>query len=266
MYDYCRKHVRLIGPYLKLGWREVTEYKFNFITNTLNYVIFIILWVAFWSLMTGKLGAIGEWTNPMLIMLVGFAFFNHALWQFTFGTVMIVEDVMDGQLDNYLIRPINPLYALVMKRLSVMDILPALFGLGIILYAIFAYFSLNVLALMLGLMITVLAVVIMQFLFMLAGASVFWFGRNKAFYRLIRSCDPINEYPVNIFGMVAVNFLTFVIPKVFIGTYPVMLLAGKPLSWGLKIFALELGIAAFWGAALYIIWNRGLRRYESHGG
>ena len=55
-------------------------------------------------------------------------------------------------------------------------------------------------------------------------------------------------------------------PKIFIGTYPVLLLTGRTLGWGLKVLATELAIAAFWGVVLVFVWKRGIRRYESHGG
>ncbi len=266
MSNYIIKHAKLMKPYLKLGWHTWIEYKFNFITNTLTYAVFITLWLVFWKLMIGKLGIIGGWTNPMLTMLIGFSFFNSAVWQITWGTVMFANDVIEGKLDNYMVRPINPLFAMIAERLNLASIIPAMFGLGIILYTVSANYSFEILKILLSLAITLFAVFIIHIFFCLAGLSVFWFGKNNAFKIFLRGFNIVDEYPITIFGLIAVNFFTFVMPKIFIGTYPVLLLTNRTLGWGLKVFATELTIAAFWAVVLVFVWKRGIRRYESHGG
>lgn len=266
MSNYIIKHAKLMKPYLKLSWHVWTEYKFNFITNTITYVVFITLWLVFWKLMIGKLGIIGGWTNPMLAMLVGFSFFNSAIWQISWGTVRFINEVMDGRLDNYMVKPINPLFAMIADKLNISSIIPAMFGLGIILYIVSTNYAFDILKILLSLTITMFAVLIFQLFYCLAGLSVFWFGKNDAFKIFLRGFNIIDEYPITIFGLIAVNFFTFVMPKIFIGTYPVLLLTGRTLGWGLKVLATELAIAAFWGVVLVFVWKRGIRRYESHGG
>ena len=70
------------------------------------------------------------------------------------------------------------------------------------------------------------------------------------------------NYPTTIFPNFLRKFLTYVVPVSLIAFVPTLALSGKPT----RHFPLILIFLAVSLMVLYIVYNRGLRRYSSNGG
>ncbi|MBS3147392.1 ABC-2 family transporter protein [Candidatus Woesearchaeota archaeon] len=265
MKSKLRKHLELIIPYSRLSFKKLTEYKFNIITNTLGYLALIITWILFWNFIFGSMPEVAEWKYPMLLMLVGFVYLSDALWQMLWYTVAFYHDISKGNLDLYLVRPIAPLYALVMKEFQFFSILPGLGGIGIIVYTLLNYYSLNIFRLTLALILCLVGVVLVHLLYMSVNSLSFWFGKTTAFRTIFRSFFLLRNYPLDIFSIWVRAGLTFILPFYFTGTAQVKLLLSSN-TWEIATILFYALIAlAIWLSIFLIIWNRGLKRYESSG-
>lgn len=263
--NYILKHIYLLKSYFIIGLRITTEYKFQFITNFLSYLITVGIWIAFWNLLFGKIETIGNWNMPMLIMMVGFFHLNGALWQFCYYTLVVSDEIVRGKIDKYLTRPINPLYGLVMEHFELMALLPLLMALGMIIFIIWKYFSLDVLKLFLALMVNLVSVAIVQVVYCIIGTLSFWFGRTRNITGIYRSFRTAEQFPLDILGSLGQGFFTFIFPAIFMGTYPVLIVVQWELAKSLKILALSLAILFFWLLILIILWRKGVKSYESLG-
>jgi ABC-2 type transport system permease protein len=264
--NYILKHLKLIKPYFSIGLKIATEYKFQFITNFLTYIVVAAIWIFLWSLMFSNIQEIGNWSLPMLIMMVGFFQVAEAIWQFGFYTLGISREIISGRVDKYLVRPINPLYGIIMEKFEIVAFLPLVMGLGIILYANIKYLSLDLIKISLALFTVMIGISILQVIYSLLGILTFWIGDSRGFQRLHRSTRVLNNFPLDIMNKVMTGVLMFLAPIIFFGTYPVLMVTNWPISTSLKIIALAFSILIFWSIVLYFLWKRGIKKYESMGG
>lgn len=259
------KHFKLIKAYARLSFKKMIEYKFIVVTNTLGYLFVMVAWIFFWNLLFGNIKEIGEWKYPMLLLLVGFLYLSDALWQIFWYTISFSSDIMKGNLDVYLVRPIHPLYGLVMREMQLFSLIPAGFGLVLILYASFKYYSVTVINLAIALFMCVIAAAMLGVLYSTIMSLSFWLGKISAVRTVFRSFHIIQKYPLDIFSIAVRNFFTFVVPLYFFGTAQVVAILGSK-QVALQYLMLEIAIFLFWLCVWQFTWTRGVRRYESYGG
>ena len=83
---------------------------------------------------------------------------------------------------------------------------------------------------------------------------------------MYRSFNVGNRFPLNILPTLIKGFYTFIFPGIFLGTYPVLIVAEWGLLTTLKFLGIELLILLFWIIILCFLWGRGVKKYESYGG
>jgi len=265
-FAYVRKHAFMLKRYLAISLVNFSEYKIVFYVNMMQYIILGAVWIIFWGLLISNLEGIAHWRMPMLIMLTGFVYFNQAINDLFWYTFRLDQVIIKGEIETHLVRPVNVLYALVIGKINIADLLPAMIGMGIILYAVFGYFEIMTIKFFLGLLAGLIGVGIIQSIMSIIGALGFWFGNMMSLRMILRSFKMAERYPMDLYAMSIQVFFTFVMPFIFIGTFPVLILTRYTLQESLHILGIEILVFIFWFGLMLFIWNRGVRRYESVGG
>lgn len=260
------KHIKLLKPYARMSFKMMSEYKFAFITNTLQFILFLIIWIVFWKILVLKMGVIGEWNEAMLTMLVGFTFINEALFQITWASQIIPEDIVQGNMDLYLVKPVNPIFAIIMKRLQLFSLGPAIIGISLVLITLINNYESNIIKILISTLVIIFNVIILQLIFLTLGYLSFWFGRTSAFRAIFRSFKQVDRHPTTIFPNNIIIFFTFIIPKIFLGTFPVLILIKFSIKDSLFVLLQIILLTIVWLGINIIVWRKGLKRYESHGG
>ena len=202
----------------------------------------------------------------MLILVVAFFNLNDSIWQFTFYTMGVSYDIMHGEVDKYLTRPINPLFGLVMEHFEMMALLPMLIALGLIIYVTINYFSLDILRFMIAFLVNFVCAMIFNIAYSTLGALSFWFGRTRSLVSIYRSFFTAKSFPIDILNRFMRGFFTFIFPAIFIGTYPVLILTKLSMTDSVLILLLSIVILSVFSIILWIVWTKGVKRYESFGG
>ena len=272
MLSIWKKHSVLIPDYIRLALRREAEYKVGFYTFILNQLISISLWLLFWNVLMSKIGSFGKWNYEHVIVLTGFVAFNAGLWlTFLFIWRMPVE-ILTGALNAHLIKPVHPFLHLIFRRLNLRSFPRMLMGIAIVAYALFHYGLPHDF----GSVTLATATSLLSFLavFMplaMIGLTAFWIGRAEFLRDLFVELFIFQNYPLTEFPRAFIMFFMFVIPLIFSGTMPVVILTKNFGQWSgyiqsLLIFAALLIIVTVQLLAFNWIWRAGLRRYESYGG
>lgn len=259
------KHIRLVRSYVRISFKKSTEYKFNVFTNALGYFSVMVAWIFFWDFLFGNIKELGEWKYPMLLLMIGFLYLSDALWQIFWYTISFSSDIVKGNLDLYLVRPIHPLYALVMKELQLFSLIPAMFGIVLIVYTLTKYYAIAVVNFSIALLMCAVAAALLGVFYSIIMSLAFWLGKISAIRTVFRSFQIMQRYPLDIFSMAVRGFFTFVVPLYFFGTAQVLAVLGSK-STAAGYLMLEVVVFVFWLFVWHMTWSRGVRRYESYGG
>ena len=265
-FHYVRKHAFMLKRYLAISLVNFSEYKIVFYANMIQYIVLGAVWIIFWNLLLGKIEAIAHWKLPMLIMLTGFVYFNQAINDLFWQTFRLDSVITKGEIEKYLVRPVDTLYAITIGKINIADLLPAMIGLGIIVFALVKYYEFMMVKFFLGLLAGVIGVAIIQTIMCIIGTFGFWIGRVASIRMVMRSFKMTERYPMDLYSLSMRAFFTFVMPFIFIGTFPVLMLTQYSIGQGLTILLIELLVFIFWFGVLMILWKRGVQRYESVGG
>jgi len=264
--SYLWKHLSLIRVYSRLSIKKTLEYKFNVVTNTFAYIVLIFVWIYFWDLLFGKMDAIGEWRYPMLVLMLSFTFICDAIWQINYYTTAFFLEIVRGNFDLHLVRPVHPLFNMLMREFRFFPLIPAFFGFGLAIHTLITYFSFEIFNFIIALVICVIAASILGIIYSITSTLSFWFGNQTGIKKLFRSFLLVKRYPIDIFTISVQWVFTFLFPVYFFGTAQVLLLLESNIWISLKYLSWALIVFFAWIGLFTIIWRKGLTRYESNGG
>lgn len=177
--------------------------------------------------------------------------------------------VLRGQLDDYLTKPASPLLLISAKYYETAYI-------GHIILSIILMILVKV-----NLLLTWGLVVWLEYFAFILGATAiymgvsaipslmsFWWGNTDKMTGVFRwSFREIIRYPISIYpGWIRV-ILTIILPYALVNYYPALVLLNKAdkhyHSW---ILLAVVGVGILMLCIIYLLWRKGLKRYESAGG
>lgn len=172
--------------------------------------------------------------------------------------------INEGQLDHFLIRPVDPLLQLLTHDLGLQQATAALSAAGIVAYSLWHLPDMPVWG-PIALPVFVLGgAAIYLGLALLAASSAFWLqDRHGLVWPILSVGDTVSQYPITIFAPSVRLVITWVLPYAFTAFYPATVLMGirtwLPYAWATPVVGLALCLVA------YRLWNLGLTRYSGTG-
>ena len=256
-------------PYIHNAIRREVEYKAGFYTFILNQIVAVSIWVVFWRVITRNIGDFGAaWDFPHLMVLSGFVGISNGLW-FIFSYIWRVPaEILSGNLNSHLIKPVHPLAHLICKQLNLRAIPRIIMGIIIVSFAVI-HFDLKYtwISIILAGVISFLSFIAVYLPLVILSISAFWLGRADFLRNLFVELFVFQNYPLtefpNIFKYVFIVFL----PLAFAGTYPALVLTkGYSTGEGAILIGILMALITCQILVFIILWSKGLRRYESYGG
>jgi len=261
------KHLRLFPDYVRLATRRQAEYKVGFYVFLLNQLFSVSLWLIFWKILIDRIGDFGHWSYELVVVLTGFVSVNAGLWLTFIYIWRLPGEILSGSLNSHLIKPVHPFLHMLCKWLNLRSLPRFVMGVAIIGFAI-VYFELPFTALSLILagltsMLSFLAVFLPLAIICL---TAFWIGRAEFLRDLFVELFVFQNYPLTEFPNAFIFVFTFVIPLIFSGTVPVLVLTQYSTTDSILLLLLLVVIVAVQIGLFNLLWQKGLRRYESYGG
>ncbi len=259
-----RKYLFLLKNQVSL----VAAYRFEMVSRWIMSAFDTIVYVALWSL-----AAQGDPEQIRKVFLY-FVLFYGILHGLQTGKVAkwMAEDISSGQLNQYLVRPINFPLVQVIKSVTVLivrSLVPALIiAVGILVLP--DYFApVGVPNLILAILFALLGLVLWNLFMILMGTAAFWVTEIDSLLTVVDLTLNLFKgayIPAFLFPAQVSRILSFT-PIPYLSAFPIAVYQ-QPITTSTALFSLA--IIGSWGLALGLLaaltYRKGLEHYEAVGG
>lgn len=262
-----RYYWNLSKRFMIISWHNIYTFKFELFMVLINLIFNLSFVIIFWYSLMGHINSLGGWTFAELAMLSAITLMGEGLGGIFFGFRDLPGKIIGGELDKYLTRPVNTLYAVLFEQLSIIYFIQQFLLSSILIMIIKINYNLSFsfYNIALSFIVLLLGVLIFNFIYGTITFLAFWFGRLDVFRGLILGLTESKQYPLNIFPKKMQSILTYIIPIAFISYYPAGILLEKisiDFPSAIRFFVFFI----FSLFLFYTVWSLGIKRYESNGG
>jgi ABC-2 type transport system permease protein len=251
------RELSFLAAYFRANLKVALEYRVAFWANVLAMFLNDLMWVVFWAIFFTRFPEVRGYDLRDVLTVWAVAALGFGVATGIFGNCSRYAPIVaDGRLDFYLLLPRPPLFHLLISHMSISAWGDALFGLALYIAVVRPspgeLIGFLVVSLAAGAIIAAHAT--------LANALAFWLGQAEGIsQQVMNALIMFSTYPTTLFtGLVRVVLFT-AIPAGFIAYVPVRFLR-EFQPWQL---ASVLAVAVFYVALAAVVFDRGLRRYES---
>lgn len=263
------RYVRLAGAFCRYSLSRELAFRGNFLIKIVVELIWLGILIGFYALVFTKTSVIASWGEWDYLFFVGCYFTMEGLMETLFleNCSEFTDLVRTGDLDFYLLKPIDEQFLLSFRKLDWSTAPNVLLGVIVMVVALvqlgWVFDPLKILAFVV--LIGCGTVLAYSFMLVLASASVY-FVRNQSLFELWWLVTSLMRYPREVFtlgrgwawslGM----FFTFIIPMLLVVNVParVMVKVFDPVLVGYTLVAT---VVAF--AVSRRFFRYSLRRYRS---
>lgn len=246
--------------------KRLMEYKGDFFTGVIGFLISQAFNILFLFVIFSQIPSLMGWNFHQIIFIYGFSLLPKALDHLLFDNLWAIGHfiVRKGDFDKYLTRPLNTLFHVMIERFQVDAFGELLVAVLLITYA------LPKLTIEWSLIKVVLTIVVIPFATFIytsikiaTAALAFWVKRSGNITYMFYMVNDFAKYPVTIYNKMIRGIITYVIPFAFTAFYP----ANYFLTGENPFF--NIGLTVIISVVLFtlsvMVWNRGIKAYESAG-
>lgn len=261
-----KRYLKLYPLYVSRSIKARLSYRFDAIIGILGFLIENALIFSTLYLTISAVPNLNGWDINTMGFLYGYYLIpksiDHILsdqiWQLANG------GITRGILDKYLIKPLNPLFQLIVEMIQ-LEGFGELF-LGIIFLSVFTP-KLNItFELYQVILLLVCAFFAMWFFFaikLIFGSLSFWTKRSIEVMTTIYDFSNFAKYPIEIFSGVIRFVLTYILPFSVVIFYPIRAVIFGGNLWLVTLYVIAASVTMF--LISIFVWTKGLSRYESAG-
>lgn len=260
MLRYLKLHQLLIKQHLKL----LMAYKGDFLIGLLGVFLTQALNLVFLNVIFSQIPLLNGWNFKQITFIYGFSLIPKGLDHLFFDNLWAMGQrlVKKGEFDKYLIRPINPLFYVMVETFQVDALGELVVGVALLLSSFFmvSWTFWNVLLFFLTLPFTTL---IYTSLKIMTASLALWTKQSGAAMYIFYMFNDFSKYPITIYNYPIRFLISVIIPFAFAAYYPASyFLTGNSLFQNIGgLILVSLGLYAI----AYFIWKKGLLSYESAG-
>lgn len=261
------RYVRLLFAFGRYSLAREMAFRGNFLVKVFVEVLWLAILLIFYRTVFARTSIIASWSEAEYLFFVGCYFAMEGLIETLFleNCNEFSDLVRSGDLDLYLLKPIDEQFLISCRKIDWSTSANALMGsgvMGLALYQLQWKFDLVAVLLFVGLFVSGILLAY-SFLLVLTSGAI-WFTRNQSLFELWWLFTSLMRYPREIFtGTWAAPlgwFFTFVVPVLLVVSVPagVMVKVLDPRIIGLALTATVLMLLA--SRAFF---RHSLKRYRS---
>lgn len=261
---------KLYAKLIKIHTKSAMQYKLSFLTELLGVILGYIGNIIIYGIMFRSFNNLNGWTfwqimfvytYAMLAVNISNVFFSHF--------IQIDVDVISGEFDKYMIRPLGDFQYYLMSKFNVSQFVSIFIALAIFIKsAIEVKFKLNACILCLLVVCLIGSILINSACMVIVGAIAFWTKKSQEIYdSILWPAQYLTFLPLSIFPKVIRWSFTYIVPLAFLSFYPASMFMGMEDGemhinlYGMLTFLV--GVIVFFIS--YIVWKIGIRKYEGSG-
>ncbi|MCA9460102.1 MAG: ABC-2 family transporter protein [Nanoarchaeota archaeon] len=258
--DYIKENLYILK-------KRTIEYKTNTYISLFEQFWYYLIYFLFFYVLAENFSLVVSWNLGDFIIFALLIDFIHVfaglfMWKEKFHLTML-----NGNLNNYLIRPIKPKLAYYYSNLSVGALIFMLTNIIVFPFVIYYFkIELNNLFLSFIIFLLILLVYILSYFFS-RSINFFSFGL-ASFFETIREIGNITigkNYPFSFFEKFNFNFLLLGFPIFFTSSLLIPLLRSYEIihfEFQIKVL---FSLIFFFATSGYLLWHYGLKKYEAFG-
>lgn len=256
----------LLGAYMGNTVKSRLAYRGDFLTGFFADIMTQAIGLAFVAAVFTRVPDIRGWHLSEILFIWGFAQVTIGLFYMIFLNLwdLSEEYIIEGRLDRVLLRPLPPLFQVIIEQTYLEESSNVLVGIGLIVYATLglrlAWGPLDVLVAML---LVLGGTLIYAGLYTTLVSLTFWFKDRGSLISPFVQMQTYSNYPVTLFNRQLQIVLSWVIPYAFTAFYPSMYFLHRreflPYVWLTPV----MGVVFFLLGCF--VFDRGIRVYESTG-
>lgn len=262
------RYIKIYSIFLKQYLKGLLEYRADFMIGMFAFLLDQSLGIFFLFVIFHNIDLLVGFTFEQMILMYGLSQIPKGIDHLFFDNLWLLpQTIRRGDFDQYLLRPINSLYHFLIVRFQ-----PDAFG-EILLGLILAIYSLNRLDgvstvnYIVLVLVIILFVIIGAFIFtglkLITSSISFWITNAYPIMQITYNLNQFARYPVRIFPKFIRILMTYVIPFAFVAYYPMLYIIGD-VSFIEVFIKLILLTTALMGVGI-LLWNRGIKKYNSTG-
>lgn len=269
MKNSIRNGIALYFAFAKVTFLTQLEYRGQFFIRMISKIVSWSTGFVMILVLLNQFERVGSWGMYEILFLYSLEMLSSSLARTFFMSpfTKLPQLIIRGELDQILVRPVNPLIYLICTKVSAGYISNYIMGIIVINICI-EKLQINInFCSFIWLVLVVLGATLIQAAgFMITSIPAFWIlksdGLMDIFYRNMIS---FINYPISIYNRGIQILLTFILPYAFINYYPSQFFLGKQELFHpfFQFMTPFVGFIVFIGA--YLFWRRGLNSYQGTG-
>lgn len=262
-----KRYVRLYFVYLQRAIKSRLEYKKDAIVGIISFLINNICSLLALVFIVRSIPSLEGWSMYELGFLYGFSMIPRALdhlltdslWYIGFWYVRV------GEIDRFLIRPVNALFQVIAETFQPEAIGEAILGVVLLVACgIHVDFMISIPVIIMLIATVIFGTVIFTALKLITCSVAFWTKRSGHLMSMTYNMSDFAKYPIGIYHPIVKFILAFIVPFGMIISVPVeILIHGTYNPWFVTGSLAMLAVVLF--SIGCRVWNAGLRNYESAG-
>lgn len=252
-----KKSLKLMSYYFKFNISSAMEYRVSFLIQSIGMIINNSAFIFFWWILFNNVNNIGGYGFKDVMMLWALSSTSFGISFVIFGNInQITRMILNGELDTYLLQPKDPLINIICSKTIVS-------AWGDTLYGIILFFfikGINIKAFLLFLLFCITGAIMFSSVLITIHSLSFYTGNTEGLAQLVTEfLISFSIYPEGIFKGGIKYILYTIIPAGFMVYIPAKVFNDFNIS---RIFAV-LAAALIWMCIAYMMFYRGLKKYES---
>jgi viologen exporter family transport system permease protein len=263
------RYFRLFAAFARFGLAQEMAFRANFLIKLVVEALWLGILLIFYDVIFSRTDTVAHWSRNEYLFFVGCHYALGGMIETFFleNCTGFSDLVRSGDLDQYLLRPIDEQFLITARHMDWSTFPNVLQGVGVMVYALWAMpdwtFDAGRLALFLALFVCGCAMAY-SFLLMLSSLSV-WMVRNQSLLEMWWLFTTLMRYPREIFGVnqyVAPvgHFFTFIVPVLLVVSVPASVMVRALEPWFVVLMVISAVVLL---AISRWFFRRSLRAYRS---
>ena len=256
----------LYKNYLKMHLKSSFQYRYNMMFITFNQILINISEILAVYLLFSQFNSVAGWTFYQSLLMMGIVYTVFSLTEcFARGYDEFPKLIKSGELDRFLIRPVNIHYQIFGSKIEFTKLARVILGIVISIIAIVNInVDWNILKVLVLISTYICGIFVIFGLFVLSAGISIYTVENLEFLNILTNGSKELAYPINIYAKWLTRIFTFIIPIACFNYLPLsyILEIGSIPSWLCAISPL---LGMLFVIPCIIFFNLSLRKYKSTG-
>ncbi len=260
-----RKYARLYRGLVSQFFKVMMQSKVDFTMGLMGFFLTQILGITFLFLVFRQIPDLKGWSFEQLVFIYGLAQLPRGLDHLLTDRLWLVayRDVINGDFDRYMLRPMNILFQVISEKLQPDAIGELAVGTILVIRAfVIGVVSFDVLQGILFFVSLIAGAVIYTAIKLFFASLAFWLKQSGPFLQVAYEMAEFAKYPIEIYSKMVRFIITWIIPFAFVAYLPALYFLNKGSAY---IILIECVIAAVLFVIAYATFVKGTYVYESAG-